>query len=164
MKVLHILASPCQLHLPLPGSSFPLLASVDFPRPAGQKKQAEWSGGASGIRSAASVISALSGVVANGRQTLALVSSTPSKIPYGGFSPVRLQTSARRGHLPAGCPTVISRHGPSVRVQRCSRSPGLRPGGITPSRPRTASPVALGSPTGSSIRSAHCLLWPHPSL
>ena len=129
-----------------------------------EKALAEWSGGASGVRSAASVVSALSGNVANGRQTMTLVSSTPSKIPYGGFSPVRLQTSARHDHLPAGCPTVISRHGPSVQVPRCTRSPGSRPGGIAPSRPRTASPVALGSPTGSSVRSAHRLLWPHPSL
>ncbi|MDB6068244.1 MAG: hypothetical protein JWR26_4452, partial [Pedosphaera sp.] len=37
-------------------------------------------------------VSALSGVVANGHQTVHSVSSTPSKIPYGGFSPVRLQT------------------------------------------------------------------------
>jgi hypothetical protein len=44
------------------------------------------------IRSMASSVSALSGSVANGHQTLHFVSSAPSKIPYGGFSPVRLQT------------------------------------------------------------------------
>ena len=38
-------------------------------------------------RSMASVVSALSGCVANGHQTIHLVSSAPSKIPYGGFSP-----------------------------------------------------------------------------
>ena len=37
-------------------------------------------------------VSALSGIVANGHQAITFVSSTPSKIPYGGFSPVRLQT------------------------------------------------------------------------
>ena len=42
-------------------------------------------------RPAASVVSALSGFVANGRQAVHHVSSPPSKIPYGGFSPVRLQ-------------------------------------------------------------------------
>jgi len=44
------------------------------------------------IRSMASNVSALSGSVANGHQTIHFVSSAPSKIPYGGFSPVRLQT------------------------------------------------------------------------
>ena len=37
-------------------------------------------------------VTALSGVVANGHQAIHFVSSAPSKIPYGGFSPVRLQT------------------------------------------------------------------------
>jgi hypothetical protein len=46
-------------------------------------------------RPAASDVSALSGCVANGRQALHHVSSPPSKIPYGGFSPVRLQTGLR---------------------------------------------------------------------
>src|SRR6266446_5884899 len=44
------------------------------------------------IRPMASNVSALSGIVANGHQAIHFVSSTPSKIPYGGFSPVRLQT------------------------------------------------------------------------
>src|SRR6266550_746410 len=39
-----------------------------------------------------SCVSALSGIVANGHQAIHFVSSAPSKIPYGGFSPVRLQT------------------------------------------------------------------------
>jgi len=46
-------------------------------------------------RSMASIVSALSSGVANSRQTVHFVSSTPSKIPYGGFSPVRLQTGCR---------------------------------------------------------------------
>ena len=44
------------------------------------------------FRSMTSDVSALSGVVAKGHQAMHFVSSTPSKIPYGGFSPVRLQT------------------------------------------------------------------------
>ena len=44
------------------------------------------------IRPMTSSVSALSGVVANGHQAIHFVSSAPSKIPYGGFSPVRLQT------------------------------------------------------------------------
>src|SRR5512139_1202925 len=39
-----------------------------------------------------SMVSTFSGSVANGHQALQPVSSSPSKIPYGGFSPVRLQT------------------------------------------------------------------------
>ena len=44
------------------------------------------------IRPMASNVSALSGIVANSHQAIHFVSSAPSKIPYGGFSPVRLQT------------------------------------------------------------------------
>jgi hypothetical protein len=43
-------------------------------------------------RSMTSGVSALSGFGANGHQTNQHVSSSLSKIPYGGFSPVRLQT------------------------------------------------------------------------
>jgi hypothetical protein len=38
------------------------------------------------FRPVTSNVSALSGIVANGHQALHFVSSTPSKIPYGGFS------------------------------------------------------------------------------
>ena len=44
----------------------------------------------------ASGVSAVSGGVANGHQTVPHVSCAPSKIPYGGFSPVRLQTGIGR--------------------------------------------------------------------
>ena len=47
------------------------------------------------IRSMTSNVAALSGIVANGHQTIPFVSSAPSKIPDGGFSPVRLQTCLR---------------------------------------------------------------------
>ncbi len=47
------------------------------------------------FRLAASNVSAVSGFVANGRQTVHHVSCSPSKIPYVGFSPVRLQTGSR---------------------------------------------------------------------
>jgi len=40
------------------------------------------------FRPMTSNVAALSGIVANGHQTLHFVSSAPSKIPYGGFSPV----------------------------------------------------------------------------
>jgi hypothetical protein len=44
------------------------------------------------FRPMTSKVSALSGSVATGHQTVHPGSSAPSKIPYGGFSPVRLQT------------------------------------------------------------------------
>jgi len=47
-------------------------------------------------RPVASDVAALSSVVANGHQTMQHVSSSLSKIPYGGFSPVRLQTGSPR--------------------------------------------------------------------
>ena len=50
-------------------------------------------------RPVTSGVSALSGCVANGHQALHHVSSSPSKIPYGGFSPVRLQTASLHRNL-----------------------------------------------------------------
>jgi hypothetical protein len=47
------------------------------------------------IRPMTSNVSALSSIVANGHQAIHFVSSAPSKIPYGGFSPVRLQTDCQ---------------------------------------------------------------------
>src|SRR5437867_1615739 len=47
------------------------------------------------IRPMTSDVSALSGIVANGHQAIQIVSSAPSKIPYGGFSPVRLQAGCQ---------------------------------------------------------------------
>ncbi len=44
------------------------------------------------FRSMTSIVSAFSGFVAKGHQTMQFVSSSPSKIPYVGFSPIRLQT------------------------------------------------------------------------
>ena len=110
-------------------------------------------------RSTASVVSTLSGCVANSHQTVHLVSSTPSKIPYGGFSPVRLQTSLGRSHLHKPIRSLIGCH--------CSASPSsaFYP---HPSGPRllsrTAGPVALDSPTGYIVRSDLCLLRPHLRL
>src|SRR5260221_13310939 len=62
------------------------------------------------VRPIASDVSTLSGCVAKGHQTVHLVSSTPSKIPYGGFSPVRLQTSLRRSHLRMPLDLLIGCH------------------------------------------------------
>ena len=53
---------------------------------------AEWRAGARVFRPVISIVSAVSGCVANDHQALHHVSCSPSKIPYVGFSPVRLQT------------------------------------------------------------------------
>jgi hypothetical protein len=75
------------------------------------------------FRSMTSNVSALSGRVANGHQTLHLVSPAPSKIPYGGFSPVRLQTRLTpRPPSPAPQRQLIGRHCRYLRPRRWVRS------------------------------------------
>jgi hypothetical protein len=75
------------------------------------------------FRPVTSIVSALSGSVANGHQTLHLVSSAPSKIPYGGFSPVRLQTRLTpRPPSPTHPRRLIGRHGRHLRPRRWFRS------------------------------------------
>ena len=84
------------------------------------------------IRPMTSDVSALSGIVANGHQAVHFVSSAPSKIPYGGFSPVRLQTGCQprpsllrqliRGH---------SRDLPGERLIRSRVSPAALTGSDT---------------------------------
>jgi len=75
------------------------------------------------IRPVTSMVSALSGGVANGHQAIHFVSPAPSKIPYGGFSPVRLQTHLTpRPPSPAGQPRLIGRHCRYLRPQRWFRS------------------------------------------
>ena len=81
------------------------------------------------IRPMTSNVAALSGFVANGHQAIHFVSSAPSKIPYGGFSPVRLQT-----HLTPRPPSrafprpLIGRHcrylgsGRFVRSRSCDQA------------------------------------------
>ena len=53
------------------------------------------------FRPMTSNVSTLSGFVANGHQALQYVSSSPSKIPYVGFSPIRLQTRIQPQPSPA---------------------------------------------------------------
>ena len=79
------------------------------------------------IRPMTSEVSALSGIVANGHQAVHFVSSAPSKIPYGGFSPVRLQAGCQKrpssldGDFDA--PTV------AISLVRVYSVVGLSPGG-----------------------------------
>ncbi len=115
-------------------------------------------------RSKASCVSALSGCVANGPQTVHLVSSAPSKIPYGGFS---LSTASNQLEAAA---TFAGARAPAYRLHRSC----LQPQRLTRRRTfvqaalrlsvRATGPVALGSPTGCIVRPAHRLLWPHLRL
>jgi hypothetical protein len=105
---------------------------------------------------------------------------SPSKIPYGGFSPVRLQTEIQpppSSMLPG---LSAARMRPETRLisgQRPSSQPlrpteGLTVGGAdAPAPSGTASrrigqfrPEALGSPAGYVVLPAHRLIWPHPSV
>jgi len=110
-------------------------------------------------RSVASNVSALSGGVANGHQTIQHVSSSLSKIPYGGFSPVRLQTgsprrpssSSTRSYLYAVQVRPSDPYGHYWHVKRAVCH-------------RTSRPEALGSPAGYVVPPGQRLLWPHPRL
>jgi len=75
------------------------------------------------IRPMTSDVSTLSSFVAKSHQAIHFVSSTPSKIPYGGFSPVRLQTRFRpRPPSRAAHRQLIGRHCLYLRSRRLFRS------------------------------------------
>jgi len=83
------------------------------------------------------------------------VSSSPSKIPYGGFSPVRLKMKIQSRPSPLSTytrpkPRLLAPLAPEGHVWRSLS-------------PRPFHPEALGSPIGYSVRSGLRLLWPHPS-
>ena len=113
------------------------------------------------LRPAASVVSALSGFGANGRQAVHHVSSSPSEIPYSGFSPVRLQIGDPDATFAAALRRLLIRArsspGPLVPVGPPAewRRAGCR---------RAADPEALGSPAGCAVPPGRRLLWPHPRL
>ena len=124
--------------------------------------------GANMIRPVTSSVSALSGFVANGHQALHYVSSSPSKIPYGGFSPVRLQTGYSTATFADGTPSAYMRptvHGspstPSgprgqvsaggvVHLDLQSRGPWLASGLCCPAR--SSLTMASSEPLGLSRR------------
>jgi hypothetical protein len=109
------------------------------------------------FRPVTSNVSALSGVVANGHQAIHFVSSAPSKIPYGGFSPVRLQTRATpRPPSQASQRLLIGRHGSYLHPQRWFRNrtdvqaaPRISDQNCGSSGPWL--PSRLYCPTGSSL-------------
>src|SRR2546428_8858133 len=111
------------------------------------------------IRPMTSNVSALSGIVANGHQAIHFVSSAPSKIPYGGFSPVRLQT--RFGQRPPSRASQRPLIGPHCRYL-VSRS-FVRSGSCDQAAPRTSDhdrssgpwlPSRLYCPASSSLTMA----------
>jgi len=96
------------------------------------------------FRPMASVVSALSGWVANGHQVMHSVSSSLSEIPYSGFSPVRLQI----GFQPRPSPMTHIRR----RLIRDHKSGCPSPTGI-PLRGNCRIRAALGKPTRGHFRS-----------
>jgi hypothetical protein len=81
-------------------------------------------------------VATLSGFVANGHQAIHFVSSAPSKIPYGGFSPVRLQTRLTPRPPSRACPhPLIGRHCRPLRLRRF-----IRNGSYDQSAPKTSDP------------------------
>jgi len=112
------------------------------------------------IRPMTSSVSALSSSVAKGHQALHFVSSAPSKIPYGGFSPVRLQTRFTPRPSSRACQRLlIGRHCPYLHSRRW-----IRNGTCVQSAPRTSDPDRGSSgpwlphrlfcPAGSSLTMA----------
>jgi len=103
-----------------------------------------------------------------------------SKIPYGGFSPVRLQTeiqpppSTTRPGLSTACirrdTRLISGHRPGFQPLRPTEGLTVTEADA-PASSGTATrhtgrfrPEALGSAAGYHVPPPHRLLWPHPSL
>jgi hypothetical protein len=111
------------------------------------------------FRPTAYVVAVLSDFVANGRQAVHHVSSALSTIPYGGFSPVRLQAGVRP--RPSRAPATLIRAlaaRPTGRRSNASVCDSVRrPCGVS-------GPEALGSPAGHAVPPGHRLLWPHPRL
>jgi len=104
------------------------------------------------LRPMTSHVSALSSIVANGHQAIHSVSSAPSKIPYGEFSPVRLQTRCRAA-------TFTGASAPAYRpLQPASGVPPLLLPGyldLRPIRARRTPSQALPS-SGPWLRQRFC--------
>jgi hypothetical protein len=116
----------------------------------------------------------------NGQRRSTGVFPSPSKIPYGGFSPVRLQTEFRpppsTSHPALSAARIPSarqfykrpksKHPDHVAHRRANRSRPGAPGqsGTIPGNTGHIRPEALGSPAGYAVLPDQRLLWPHPSL
>ena len=99
------------------------------------------------------------------------VSFSPSKIPYGGFSPVRLQTGLQRRRPSSTAPALSAEpayvlapptYTPPPALHRTPVAlTGMYTGAISQD---VSSPEALGSPAGYVVPPGLCLLWPHVRL
>jgi len=118
------------------------------------------------FRPMTSAVSALSGFGAYGHQALHHVSFSPSKIPYGGFSPVRLQTGSRPQPSPIahaiGLYAISIPFSFALGSSQWEQSPLCV--GVQAIPSGHSGPEALGSASGCSVPSRHRLLWPHPRL
>jgi hypothetical protein len=117
-------------------------------------------------------VSIVSDFVANSHQISPNDSCSPSKIPYGGFSPVRLQTGFQSGPSPrtkkVKCMSHIPPFPPGLYLTKVrasapiSRSLPGKVSGVCP--PGPSRPEALGSPGSYVVSPDPRLLWPHPKL
>src|SRR5439155_24212029 len=113
------------------------------------------------IRPMTSNVSTLSSCVAKSHQAIHFVSSAPSKIPYGGFSPVRLQTRFKPRPPSQTHPRLlIGRHCRYLGSRRCIRSrtcvqaaPGTSDHDHEPNGPWL--PNRFYCPVGSSLTYGH---------
>ena len=110
------------------------------------------------FRPMASVVSALSSLVANGHQVLYHVSFFLSKIPYGGFSPVRLQAGRRRQPSPFGAympPKFIAVRAHNSPSGQSPHSVGVEARSVQTHQPRGPwLACGLYCPTGSLLTMA----------
>jgi hypothetical protein len=119
-----------------------------------------------------SKVSIVSDFVANSHQIIPIDSCSPSKIPYGGFSPVRLQTGIQPGPSPKAdkvkCMTHIPFSHLGLYLAKVWTSAPMSlsvPGKVSGvCSPRPSRPEALGSPGSYAISPDHRLLRPHPKL
>jgi hypothetical protein len=120
-------------------------------------------------------VSIVSDIVANGHQIIPNDSCSPSKIPYGGFSPVRLQTrvqprpSSARPELKRM--TRVPSNQTGLYTAKVQVSPPMASEALCPPRQVNGGtdhgpsrPEALGSPLSYVVSLDHRLLWPHPKL
>jgi len=120
-------------------------------------------------------VSIVSDFVANGHQIIPNDSCSPSKIPYGGFSPVRLQTGfqprpsstlpelKRKTRIPSDQADLyaakVQVSSPIVSEALCLPRQFSGAPNHGPSRPE-----ALGSPGSYAVPPGPHLLWPHLKL
>src|ERR1019366_5761841 len=169
-----LLSSFRRLDRSKPASRITTRANSQFPRPDLHRQETRHYG----LRAKAATRERAHRMTISTRITR--VSPSPSKIPYGGVSPVRLQKeilpppSASRQEVsaaripPANKPYKRPKskhpaHAPHRRASR-SRPSTLGPSGTIAGSTGRFRPEALGSPTGYIVPSDHRLLWPHPSL